>query len=356
MGRIPLRLLTLAVALTASTAGAPPLGAQAVEGRASALTVGGRLQVQYANSSVDEAVDDVFLRRARIEVDGALTDRLAGRLQVDFGGGDAAVKDAYVRYEILSGLEVTGGQFKRPFSIFELASSTDLPIVERDGRVEGVSGCPGVGGVCTFSRLAEKLQFDDRDLGLMLSGEAGERVAWSASVTNGTGADAADENDGKSVSARVELALTDAVTLAAFGALHDYAAADGETERAPGFGADVEVGAWRDGLHLLAAVATGGNWAVSDAADFTAAQALVTYYVPLEGRLAGVEPLLRVGWASADALDAGDPEVAQDGLLVTPGVMLYVAGKNGVSLNWDVYDPDVGDRAWSFKVQSYLYF
>lgn len=341
------------LALTLTPA-AVPLAGQAIQGRASSLTLGGRLQVQYARSSVDDAVDDVFLRRARLEVDGRLAERLDGRVQVDFGGGEVDVKDAWARYTLTPALRVTAGQFKRPFSIFELASSTDLPIIERDGRVEGVSHCPGVGGVCTFSRLTEKLSFDDRDLGLLLDGRVGERVTWSASVTNGPGANASDENDGKSLSGRLELAVAEGVVVSPFGALHDYTAPDGSTDRAPAVGVDVEVGTWRRGLHVLAAVATGENWAVSDEADFTTAQVLVSRYLPVEGRLAGVEPLLRVSWASSDgAIPAGS---ARDGLLLTPGLMLYVAGKNGLAVNVDVYDPDAGDREWSLKLQSFLYF
>lgn len=350
------RSLVLRAALLMGTAALLPVAdaaAQSIEGRASALTVGGRLQVQYATSSVDEAVDDVFLRRARFEVDGDFTERLDGRLQVDFGGGAASVKDAYVRYQVSPGLRVTAGQFKRPFSVFELASSTDLPIIERDGRVEGLSACPGVGGVCTFSRLAQKLEFDDRDLGLRLDGAIGERVTWYASVTNGAGADAADENDGKSLTGRVEFALTDDVVVSPFVALHDYPGIDDETDRAGAFGADVEVGTWRDGFHLLAAFATGENWQVSDDANFATVQGLASYYVPVEGRLAGVEPLLRVSWASSDV---GPGLGDESGLLLTPGVMFYVEGKNGIALNVDVYDGEATDTEWSFKVQTFLYF
>ncbi|MBW3535400.1 MAG: hypothetical protein KY453_09330, partial [Gemmatimonadetes bacterium] len=67
------RLMPAVLMLAAATT---PLSGQGIEARASDLTLGGRLQVQYANSSMDGAVDDVFLRRARLELDGALTDRL----------------------------------------------------------------------------------------------------------------------------------------------------------------------------------------------------------------------------------------------------------------------------------------
>ena len=43
-------------------------------------------------------------------------------------------------------------------------------MIERDAQIEGVSGCPGVGGVCTVSRLSERLQVDGRDLGFRAKG------------------------------------------------------------------------------------------------------------------------------------------------------------------------------------------
>ena len=52
-----------------------------------------------------------------------------------------------------------------------------------------------------------------------------------------------------------------------------------------------------------------------------------------------------------------DSDAADDGgLLFTPGLMLYVTGKNKIGFNVDVYSPQTGDTEWSFKLQSFLYF
>ncbi len=343
----------LALVLAVSAVAPAALAQQPVRARASSLRLGGRVQVQYARSSVDAAVADAFLRRAWVEMDGRFDDALTGRLWVDFGGGSVAVRDAWARYAFSPAFAVTVGQFKRAFSVFDLSSSADLPLIERDGRVGGVSVCPGVGGVCSFSRLSEKLQLDSWDMGLRLDGALGARVAYEATVTNGTGGNVRDENDAKSYSLRVGLTLAPGVVLSPFAALHDYLDASGATRRAPAWGGDLEVGSWRDGLHLMAAAAHGRDWKVSDDAGFSSAQVMATYYAAGTGRVAGVEPLLRVSWSSAEgAAGAG----AARGLLMTPGVMVYVTGKDGLALNWDVYRPGEGPTEWSLKVQSFLYF
>jgi hypothetical protein len=100
------------------------------------------------------------------------------------------------------------------------------------------------------------------------------------------------------------------------------------------------------------ALLAGDNWRAGPEVDFRAAQLLVAWYRPLtDARFAGLEPLLRVSWADPDT------EQPDDGaLLLTPGLNLYVAGRNRFGVNVDLYDPATGESAWSLKVQSALYF
>ena len=349
--------LLLMFTLTA-TLPAPVRGQLQITARAASISVGGRLHVQYSRSSADggvDAVDDVLIRRARINLDLRIGDVLDARVVPDFGGGGtgAGLADGWARLTLAPAVRLSVGQFKRAFSGFELASSTDLPVIERDGRVEGVSGCPGVGGVCTFARLTERLQFDDRDLGVRAEGRLGERVDYVATITNGEGRNAADVNDAKSASGRIVLGFTDDIRVAGFAATHDFVAADG-TERAQAFGADVEVGSWRDGFHLLAAVATGDNWMAGPGAGFATVLGLASLYLPLAegGRFAGVEPMLRTGWTATENASG----TGFTALVLTPGISLYVAGKNWVGVNLDWYDPKSGGPEWSFKTQAFVYF
>jgi hypothetical protein len=334
-----------------------PLDAAAqveIAGRAARITVGGRLHTQFATTSVEGVPGRFFHRRARIQADVRVGDFLDGRVEPDFAGGRATLQDAWARLTFDPALAVSLGQFKRAFSGIELASSTDMSLIERDGAIPG-QGCAGVGDACSFSRLTQQLGHDGRDLGIRLEGTLLERLSYTGTVTNGQGGNAAEMNDAKSFSGRLQVGASDRVQLGVFAGLHDHRIAPDveDTQHAAAFGADLEVGTWRGGLHLLAGIVAGENWRAGPDADFLAVQALATYYAPVDRTLlVGVEPLLRAGWADPDR-DAQD--VA--GLLLTPGVMLYFEGKNGISLNLDAYSPDgEGDAEWSLKVQGYLFF
>lgn len=322
--------------------------------RAASLTIGGRLHTQYQGSSVDGAVNDFFLRRARIIADASFTDFFDGRVQTDFAGGGAALLDAYVRMNFDPAFRLYMGQFKRSFDIFELDSSTDLSIFERDGRIPGFSSCTGVGRVCSLSRLTEALGYASRDSGVKIDGTSGT-LMYEATLTNGTGVGTSDVNDGKSVSVRAGVAASEKLTVSANLGTQDYLLA-GETENAFAWGADVQWGTWRDGLLVQAAVVGGDNWAAldvnNDPRDFLAFQVIGSLYRPLDGdRIVGIEPLLRVSVTDP----AGDID-DDGGTLVTPGLMFYLMGKNKIGANLDYYMPQTGDSEFVFRVGTFLYF
>ena len=351
------RLLSILLAGSCLLVLAGEVAAQnTISSRAASIRFGGRLHTQYATSSVDSYQDHFFFRRARIIADITVNDFFDARVQPEFAGGSAELKDAYVRFKFSPGFQVTMGQFKRPFDLFELDSSTDLSLIERDGRVGGVSSCAGVGGICSYSRFTEKLNYSDRDTGIRVGGENG-KVSYEVSLTNGTGANVADENDAKSLSGRLSFELSDKITVSGQFARHDYLDDADETAYANAWGADVQYGDWRDGLLFQAAVVSGDNWkktlaTTGEPSSFMAFQAVASYYHPMEGaRFQGVEPLVRVSFGDPDTDLASD-----GGVVFTPGLMFYVLGKNKIGFNVDVWSPQTGDTEYSFKVQSFLYF
>jgi hypothetical protein len=107
---------------------------------------------------------------------------------------------------------------------------------------------------------------------------------------------------------------------------------------------------------LMTALVTGDNWATLDAgldpATFLTWQGMVSYYQPLDSeRIIAVEPVARVSW--------GDPDTDVDddsGILLTPGLMVYILGRNKIGVNLDYYTPQTGGSELSFKFQSFLYF
>lgn len=327
----------------------------AVTGRGATLEIGGRLHTQYSASSIEAADNDFLIRRARITADATIDDWITGRIMTDFASGQAVLQDVYVRFEISEAVNVSVGQFKRSFDLFELSSSNDLSLIERDGRIEGLATCAGVGSICSYSRFTEALRYAGRDQGLRVEGASGS-LSYQLSATNGTGIGLSDDNDLKSFSGRVTLASSEMLRASAQLAFHDYVGPGDENATAVAWGGDVEYGTWRDGLLLQAGVVVGDNWALLDAEDeplgFVTLQGVASFYRPLDGdRIVGIEPLARLSY--------GDPDTDSEedgGLLFTPGVMAYFGGRNKVGANLDVYSPQTGDTEWSFKVQTFLYF
>jgi hypothetical protein len=347
-----LALASLAIVPTTSQA-----QIQLPEGASARLS--GRVHTQFNTTSVSgERSTDFSIRRARLSLDVRLNQWISGKVEPDFGEGAITLKDAYLRLTIGPEFQAEFGQFKRPFDLFELTSSSSMLVVERVGGVRGVDACSGPGGTCSFSRFTEKLGYSDRDIGVRINGSlAAGRVSYAGSVTNGTGANVADENGNKSFTGRLSVELVDGVVVSANTGAHDYIHPTSSVDRyAYAFGGDVEIGTFSRGLHIQAGVVAGDNWknpvGDQEEAKFVTAQGIVTYRLPVSaGPISAVEPVARVSW--------GDPDTATDddhGMLLTPGLMLHFSGRNKLGANMDIWSPSVGTTEWSLKVQSSFYF
>ncbi len=359
-----MKLKLLGMPLAAVAVWASSAAAQVeVKSRALELTVTGRVHLQWNTTSIaDEISNEFLIRRARITADLDINDWISGKVQPDFGEGGISLKDAYLRLTFDPGFRATFGQFKRPFDLFELTSSTQIQVVERAGGIRGVDTCSGPGGVCSYSRFTEKLEYSDRDIGVMIDGTpGGGQVKYMVAVTNGAGANSEEENDAKSFSGRLEVTPVEDLVIAGNIGIHDYinesAATGPEDEYAIAFGGDVEYGNFNEGLHVLAGVTAGDNWsnldAQGDPTTFVTAQGIVSFKIRVENArfLEAVEPVGRVSWGEPDN-DVSDDE----GFLFTPGLMLFFSGRNKLGINVDIYSPSEGDTEYSVKVQSYLHF
>ncbi len=351
-GAVPATALACAIAAIAM-----PLQAQ-VEVRTGdvRISIGGRLHSQFNTTSVaGEPSSDFLIRRARLEFGIRVNEFLSGAVQPDFGEGGISLKDAYVQLAFSPQFELRLGQFKRPFDLFELTSSSQTLVIERDGDVRGLSACSGAGGVCSLSRLTERLRYADRDIGVMAEGASRNgRVSYMAAITNGAGANTPDENGSKSLSGRVEVAARPDVRLAVNLGLHDYLRGP-DDEYALAFGADIEYGDYDGGLHVQGGIVFGDNWrnlVGGSPSTFATFQGIVSYRTPVRGRrITAIEPLGRLSWGDPDT-DAGNDA----GLLFTPGVVIHFTGRNKIAANLDIVSPGVGDTEMSLKMQSYLYF
>lgn len=354
------RFIMLGLVLLSSIAPSVVEAQVEISARGASLRFGGRLHAQYQASSVENTTSDFFIRRARFNGDWTLNDFLSGRLMTEFAGGGATLLDAYIQLDFAEGFVVQFGQTKRAFDLIELLSSTDLSTIERSGNVTGYSGCAGVGSICSYSRLSEALQFGNRDTGIRVEGTTG-RFGYMASLTNGRAPTLRDENSRKSAAVRATFDVTDGITVGANVQNKDYLEPDDATAHAFAWGADVEIGEWRDGLKVIGGIIGGENWRSLDATTepgryipgtFLAGELYVSYYLPVASdRIVALEPVGRVSFANPDESieDAG-------GTLITPGLMAYILGKNKIGFNWDYYMPRTGDAVHSFRVQTFLYF
>ncbi|MBN2182230.1 MAG: hypothetical protein JW715_09975 [Sedimentisphaerales bacterium] len=103
------------------------------------LKIGGRLQNDWFWSSEDDDIktnigeqeDGVEFRRARLYFSGLIYDNVEYKLQLDFEGGDADFKDAYLGLTDFPLGTLRVGHFKEPFSLEELTSSKYITFLER---------------------------------------------------------------------------------------------------------------------------------------------------------------------------------------------------------------------------------
>ncbi len=348
------RTLAVATLIGGLAAGSSPAEAQQFSARSgSRVVLGARVQVQYEASGEKEVPASFFVRRAWVTVDGSLNDLVRGRLQ--FNAQGSSVLEAYLELRPSEAFRVQIGQFKRAMSQFWLVANSDLPLIERDGRVTGVDHCPGVGGVCSFGQFTGSLGLDGYEPGLLMTGRfANMRMGYRVTVTNGEGLGRKDVNTRKSVSGRLSTFFRGNGRLSAYVAMDETLGSHGETLGVPAYGAELEVGTWRDGPHLLANGLRGRNWKQSDDAEFSAFQIMGLWYRPFPAgsAFAAWEPLLRVSWADSGSGEPG----SLTGTVITPGMMIYAAGRNGISLNLDLYRSSDDRSHWSFKVQAFTFF
>ncbi|MFQ5599382.1 MAG: porin [Candidatus Krumholzibacteriia bacterium] len=371
MSRLVGRILGLAVALALASS-RMAFGEVEIQSKAVKIKLTGREHTQFNTTSVEGQLGSEFLiRRARITAEVKLNDLVSGKVQPDFGSGKISLKDAYMKLHFSPNFQIITGQFKRPFDLFELTSSTRILVVERAGKIRGASGFH------SFSSLTEGLRYSDRDVGAKATIQASnKRFRLDVAVTNGQGANkvpsklAADNLariGEKQYTARASVKPLEARDLRIAGgftalpiAQPDTAVtsvADLDVEYSTAFEAAAEWGNFKKGLHVQAGFVIGDNWRSSavEPPTFTAVQGILTYKHLLTGQstVTAVEPLLRVSWADPDTDAASDA-----GLLLTPGVQAFFIGRNKVSVNADIFIPESDDldTETSIKAQMYVHF
>jgi hypothetical protein len=226
------------------------------------VKVTGSLQSQayYYNHSTfasagDSGISDIFIRRARIEVEGEINEYVKIKIQPSFEGGremntqptitctavpagggtpvctssggrsgfrlrDAYIDVAFNKPSAKTGVFLRMGQEKRPFNRYNLSSSRNLPSIERGAG-------QGLPGLATFD-LLNAAGIIEHDVGISanLKSTIGENrfVTLKAAVTNGEGESVVrDKNNRKSFGFRGTIDVYKKLNLGASFYSHDNA-------------------------------------------------------------------------------------------------------------------------------------
>jgi phosphate-selective porin OprO/OprP len=154
----------------------------------SSLQLNGYVQVRYTHW--DTGVDGFRVRRARFGFKGELLKNFNFKLQVD-GTRSPILLDAAVEISSIPYATLSFGQFKVPFSLENLTSSSALDLVNRSQTVEEL--CP-----------AQDIGSTGRDIGVTVSGKF-SILEYTLGVFNGSGINRADMNDQKDIVGRLIL-------------------------------------------------------------------------------------------------------------------------------------------------------
>ena len=366
-----MRALSAVVAVSLILLHAVPVAAQTPPVN---VDVTGRMQFQFNSTSVSEieagplAATTFETRRVRLAARITVGDWIEGEIEPEYALGSLQLKNAWVSLELDPAFVIRAGQFKKPFGAIELSSSTAQPMIERGVRIRGLDDAllGASTGQLSLLRddpligehyaLLDRQGYSGRDLGFTLEGAAGG-LGWSAGLFNGNGADERDENDTKSLAARVTYSLSTAtpVRIGAAWSRRDLRWPEPEsdvTRTGDAFAIDAELGGFRRGWWALAEVASGTNLATEE--RFLGAQAVLARFIATGGaRIEGIEPMARVSYGDPDDSISDDA-----GMLLTPGVNLYFFGRNRLMFNWDVFVPEGSqfDTQHAGRAQINLYF
>jgi hypothetical protein len=348
------------------------------------LRLGGRVQAQFSTTNVDESAlvarqrppsspipATMFeTRRVRLSTELDYGDAVTGKLELEYGMARLQLRDTWVNIALDPALQLRVGQFKKPFSLLQLTSSTRWPVIERGVRMRGLPEsllAADADSVITSFRgavvpgeeqeLLDQFGYQNFDLGGAIHGSIG-RFGYQIGLFNGAGSDQRDDTDGKSIAGRATLRpFTRApLTIGAGVSTREFRLRTTPsilTRSGTAYEVDFEWGDFRrSGLHLIAEATSGSNLALDE--TFAAGQFIAAWYRPISSRkFEAWEVAARVGY--------GDPRVdvpGDDAFLLTPGFNIYFSGRNRLMVNWDVYMPrtDNFQTMHALRVQAQIYF
>ena len=133
-------------------------------------------------------MDGFRIRRARLKLKGEILKDFHYNLQIE-SLKSPCLLDAAVEFHFSPSTNLVFGQFKVPFSLENLTSSTALDTINRTRTVEKL--CPG-----------RDIRSSGRDIGLAVKGRF-KNLEYALGIFNGSGINHQDSNENKDISARI---------------------------------------------------------------------------------------------------------------------------------------------------------
>jgi hypothetical protein len=334
-------------------------GEEGVISEKSKLTLTGRVHAQFHTTSVKDATpaSTFFVRRARIKA-AYNAGNLKGVVQYEMGEGSPNLKDGYVDLEVSDGFKIKMGQFKKPFSLWELTSTTKLLVIERANKIMETANSYSTNAVIIKDGF-----YAGRDIGVQLHGKSG-KVGYAFGIFNGNGNNKkSDDDNGKTFGGRMVVAAMDDVSIGgAFSnvMINDYETiAEGDTvgtladENFQAFEFDIEYGNYKvkeAGPWILAEVLMGKNPAFhSTDVNFVGFMGAFAYNVltPNSSLVHSVRPAVRFDWSKRNT-DDDDSQT----ILLTPGMDIFFDTNNRLAINLDVNMPNADDADTEFAIRA----
>jgi hypothetical protein len=319
------------------------------------LSVGGRLQTQFATTSVDTVPpSELFIRRARLEVGIRVNEWVSGTIHPDFGEDKVELKDAYLRLALSPGFAIMAGKAYRPFGLIEQTTSKRILPIERGLRIAGLVAADEYA-------LTSGLDYSNRDIGIQVRGESegsSMHVNYGIGVFRGPLHGEVGNRSSYQFAARVTVRPVAAVRFGIGWSSRDFTdgvGANPELERGNAFEVDLEYGSFDPGFHLLAEVSRGDLDPFSDAMFWGAHTWLAYRTGQLSRAVSAIEPVFRASYSETES-DTG-AAVIPGGTLLTPGINIYFGPLNRIMLNYDHWlGADGSGDASSFKTMFQLAF
>ena len=334
---------------------------ESVFSKRSKVDFSGMLQSQFHTTSVEGYIpmNSFLIRRARLKATFKNPDEtLEGKVEMDAAEGKVVLQDGYVDLKVNDRMKIKMGQYKKPFSLWELTSDTENMVIERANRIMGSENSYSTNNV-----IVKDGGYASRDIGVQVHGTAG-KVDYAVGAFNGNGSHVAGDNEsGKTIGGRLVVDVREDLAIGAAVSnrmINDYQTISGndttvsdenfqafEVDLDHGIGAKVE----KTGPWIQAEFFFGKNPAFhSTDVNFMGFMAAASYNFPTEenGLIRSVRPAFRFDLSQRDT-DDDDTQT----ILITPGLDIFFDKYNRLAINLDVNMPKAEglDTELGFRTQ-----